>query len=420
MADYADFPEYSAEAAAIEKRRKIAEMLMAQGMTPLEVNQMAGGNVVPIHPLQGLGQLAKAWVAKSQMDEADAQKKDLGTRYEGMKQAEIDKALAAMSPTPEIPAPPAELGGGPGRAPMQKSPEEMRQAIIETSLSRSPEVRAFGALQQKFMEADEARKAALDQRKWEATQRAQDRIDQIRLAAAEGRITREEADKRAADLKKELAKMGGGHGAQPYSIPVQTAQGIFAFDTRNKTLSPMMADGKPVVGAQADPNLQGQIAGAKASGKELGEAGAKAQVQLPQVIATGERAIKQVDDILKHPGLESAVGMTLTPGMRFVEGSKEADFMSRLDQAKGGAFLEAYNTLKGGGQITEIEGKKATEAITRMSKAQSEAEFKAAARDYQDVIRAGIGIAKTRAKGAGPATASTKRLRFDENGNLVP
>jgi hypothetical protein len=44
----------------------------------------------------------------------------------------------------------------------------------------------------------------IEQRQWEATQRAQDRLAQIEAQAREGRITREEADKRAAELKREL------------------------------------------------------------------------------------------------------------------------------------------------------------------------------------------------------------------------
>jgi hypothetical protein len=114
-------------------------------------------------------------------------------------------------------------------------------------------------------------------------------------------------------------------------------------------------------------------------------------------VAKAEQTIKQIDDLLAHPGFESSVGMTMMPGMRFIEGTKEADFMGRLDQLKGGAFLQAFETLKGGGQITEVEGKKATDAITRMNKSQSEREFKTAAKEFQDVIRAGVERAKIKA-----------------------
>ena len=61
--------------------------------------------------------------------------------------------------------------------------------------------------------------------------------------------------------------------------------------------------------------------------------------------------------------------------------------------------MEAYKTLKGGGQITEIEGKKATAAMTRMDTSQSEAEFVKAAREFQEIIRGAV--ARVGAQAAG-------------------
>lgn len=47
-------------------------------------------------------------------------------------------------------------------------------------------------------------------------------------------------------------------------------------------------------------------------------------------------------------------------------GGGAADAQARIDQLLGQSFMQAYETLKGGGVITEIEGAKATAAITRM------------------------------------------------------
>ena len=105
-----------------------------------------------------------------------------------------------------------------------------------------------------------------------------------------------------------------------------------------------------------------------------------------------------------HPGFQDYVGWTWKPGMRFVEGSNAANFEAIMNQAKGGAFLKAYETLKGGGQITEIEGQKATDAITRMSKAQNEEEFKIAGREFQDAVQ--TGLKKLRQKSGGEINAS--------------
>jgi hypothetical protein len=140
--------------------------------------------------------------------------------------------------------------------------------------------------------------------------------------------------------------------------------------------------------------------------KEQGKGQAKFESVAPQAIATAEQMLSKIDQMVgtqakldkqgkvieagtpAHPGFKAAVGASsLFPTM---PGSKAADFEARLDEIKGGAFLEAYNTLRGGGSITEVEGQKATQAITRMSTAQSEKEFIDAARDFQNVIRTGI------------------------------
>jgi len=140
--------------------------------------------------------------------------------------------------------------------------------------------------------------------------------------------------------------------------------------------------------------------------KEQGKGQAKFEAAAPQAIATAEQMLSKIDQMVgapakvdaktgkvtpgtaAHPGFKAAVGASsLIPTM---PGSKAADFEARLDEIKGGAFLEAYNTLRGGGSITEVEGQKATQAITRMSTAQSEKEFIDAARDFQNVIRIGI------------------------------
>tara|TARA_R110000868_G_scaffold176513_3_gene414231 strand:- start:2602 stop:4224 length:1623 start_codon:yes stop_codon:yes gene_type:complete len=126
--------------------------------------------------------------------------------------------------------------------------------------------------------------------------------------------------------------------------------------------------------------------------------------QLPQVISRAEQALQQIDDMVgsvdgkkpPHPGFSDVVGMGM-PGWRFVPGTDAADFDRRLDQIKGSSFMQAFESLKGGGQITEVEGKKATDAIERMARSQSEKEFTIAAREFQSVVRTGVNNAKARA-----------------------
>lgn len=176
----------------------------------------------------------------------------------------------------------------------------------------------------------------------------------------------------------------------------------------------------------ADPAFQQRIAAARATGEALAKDQIKAQQALPSVIARGEESIRLIDDLIgkapvkdkngktivegtkPHPGFETAVGATWLPGSRFVPGTSAADFQARFEQLQGASFLEAFETLKGGGQITEKEGEKATAAVNRMALAQSEAEFISAAREVQNILNTGIKNAKTRAKVA-PAEQSPIR-----------
>lgn len=158
---------------------------------------------------------------------------------------------------------------------------------------------------------------------------------------------------------------------------------------------------------EMNPEVQAQLAGAK----ETGKAQAQAAVTLPAAVQSAKEGIRKIDELLKSPGLGTTVGATLAPGARFIPGTDAADFMARFDEIKGGAFMQAFNTLKGGGQITEKEGEKATAAITRMSIAQSEKEFKAAAKEFQDVLRAGI---KNAEKKAGKASSGGGIIDFND------
>ena len=169
---------------------------------------------------------------------------------------------------------------------------------------------------------------------------------------------------------------------------------------------------------EMNPAQQAGIAQAKATGTETGKSTAKAAANLPGAIESAERGIKLIDEMIgdttvnekgqivygkkkPHGGFSSYVGATWLPGQRFLEGTDTASFELRQKQIEGQAFLDAFETLKGGGQITEKEGEKATAAISRMNKASSEVEYIKAARELQEVLRSGVKKAKTRATSGG-------------------
>lgn len=97
--------------------------------------------------------------------------------------------------------------------------------------------------------------------------------------------------------------------------------------------------------------------------------------------------------IKPHPGFTSAVGQKGASSLFGLRkepfaGTDAADFMSLYNQVGGQAFLDARQRLKGGGAITDFEGQKAQQAITRMQTSQSESEFKKAAEEYRGILQA--------------------------------
>ena len=98
--------------------------------------------------------------------------------------------------------------------------------------------------------------------------------------------------------------------------------------------------------------------------------------------------LKSQDGKALDPGVSGVVGVrnplkgALPLGIN-IPGLSAAGGQAKIDQLGGRAFLEAFETLKGGGQITEIEGAKATAAKIRLGQAQNEKDFLEALNDFE-------------------------------------
>ena len=66
------------------------------------------------------------------------------------------------------------------------------------------------------------------------------------------------------------------------------------------------------------------------------------------------------------------------------------DLQVKIDQLKGKAFLQAFESLKGGGAISEREGTAAAEAQARLNQAQSEKAYKEALDELYTIMDRGI------------------------------
>lgn len=195
---YSGIPELSGEANAIARRRKIAEMMMAQSQEQLPVNQMAGQVVAPVSWTQGLAKLANAYLGKKQADEADKAEQGLANKRQQMVADAIAKLNQTAQGTPAIegiearpertiqaPAPmqpnqvapnygtvPETVPAVAGRAAVPAVAGDKRKAIIEAVMSNLPEVQKYAGAMQSFEEMDSkyedkeaARLAAQEQKK---------------------------------------------------------------------------------------------------------------------------------------------------------------------------------------------------------------------------------------------------------------
>lgn len=123
--------------------------------------------------------------------------------------------------------------------------------------------------------------------------------------------------------------------------------------------------------------------------RETAEAQAQKMAALPQTIASADETIMLLDRVLNHPGRESATGVSSMNPLNKIPGTDGYDFNVMLDQIKGQSFLQAFQSLKGGGAITEREGQAATNAIARLNAAQSEGEFVTAINDLKRIVQQG-------------------------------
>jgi hypothetical protein len=206
-----------------------------------------------------------------------------------------------------------------------------------------------------------------------------------------------------------------------------------------KTFKPNNAAGPRHYCRERDLTLAENQAAAKTRGKVIAENKVEAERALPGAIATAEQTLTLIDEMIgdarvskdgkkwevpkggRDPaeGFTDYVGLGF-PGERFLEGSDAASYERRQLQIEGKTFLEAFESLRGGGAITEVEGAKGQQAISRMNKAQSEVEYVKAARELQEVVRKGVERARTKAGvvpgGGGGAAggASNPRLLSDD------
>lgn len=112
-----------------------------------------------------------------------------------------------------------------------------------------------------------------------------------------------------------------------------------------------------------------------------------------QAAATAQDSIALIDAVLSDPNLGAVTGMLQGRMPPLTQAG--TDLVTRIEQLQGQAFLQAFESLKGGGAITEREGLAAQNAIARLNRAQSREAFQSALQELRAIMERGLNRASS-------------------------
>lgn len=162
----------------------------------------------------------------------------------------------------------------------------------------------------------------------------------------------------------------------------------------------------PETGLVEDPTAPGGV-------RIVPLAGGSAESAKETAIATADDVIKTLNDLKTAPGARSRYGFASIGGfVPPIPGSEGANAQAIINKVKGAAFLQAFDSLKGAGQITQVEGEKATQAITVLQDQNISWDFALKAADELIAI---VEAAQKRKAKTMPATENMPQSAIDLN-----
>ena len=149
-------------------------------------------------------------------------------------------------------------------------------------------------------------------------------------------------------------------------------------------------------GEGVEPIPPGDVAAAKAAGAAVGTGAGEAQVQIPGAQMLVDDVKRISSGLLNDPYIRQVFGtIPMTGGW---VGKKNLPNISpdarrvlgKLDELTGQSFLAARQLLKGGGQITDFEGRKADQAFSRIQSAEKYEDLAEAVAEFQYFVERGL------------------------------
>lgn len=201
----------------------------------------------------------------------------------------------------------------------------------------------------------------------------------------------------------QMSGKGGANGGEP----TYSTAPVYARDENGNIVVTQLGDNATAKTTQMPDGLTPMgpydTSFDRSRGTTAGKNLADTQFALPGAQTTAAMVADQVDSLKKDPYLGSMVGPVDSTLPNWSAGANRVQ--SKMDQLQGGAFLQARQLLKGGGAITDFEGKKAEAAFIRMNAAQGESDYMAALDEFNDAVQTGVAKLEQQARGGTPAAS---------------
>ena len=141
----------------------------------------------------------------------------------------------------------------------------------------------------------------------------------------------------------------------------------------------------------------------EAAAKAAGKAGGEAMVQAAGAKEDVAYATQLIDDLLNDPALDKVVG-PLQGALPNVS-ADAVRVQAKIDRLSGQAFIAARQMLKGGGQITDFESKRAEAAYSLLMNTRlSDEDYRAALIEFKDAVQAGYNRLMAQAEAGGASS----------------
>ena len=272
------------------------------------------------------------------------------------------------------------------------TPEAMQEAKALEAIRRSAEIDPEGAGLGLML--DLYARGLIDEKVLDATLKAagqggNEATEAFRTADQKLRASkifpREEGGDGSYEQIMQQSLAGGG---RDFSLTVDPTTGAVSFSEGSGSGA---GSAKPTPGYVTVPT-EGGVEQRVITGSPAAQEVTKTAAQLDANLEQANRLVSLVQEVRDNPELDAVTGFaegrmpTGRPSIIPEKIQARQDLIVKIDQLKGNVFLQAYESLKGSGQITEIEGIKAEAAIARMNRAQGGPAFRQALNEFLDVI----------------------------------